>query len=109
MQGVSPRSSQAPTPSMREPLRFRQARLALLQLLFLYSQGLGSEPPVNPGRQQSHPEDDKGDNGNSTSAQYGDAYGMRQVRRHPGGSEIGGGHAGVMHHWNGGSHHDGSG
>src|SRR5690349_10657709 len=34
-------------PRMTEPLRFRQVRLALLQLLFLYFQGLSSESPIN--------------------------------------------------------------
>jgi len=54
-----------PNFSVREPLRFRQIRLALLQLLFLYFQGPGSESLIDPGRQQSQPEYDKGDGGNS--------------------------------------------
>src|SRR5260370_8083924 len=78
---------------MTEPLSFRQVRLASLQLLFLYFQGPGSESPIDPGRQQSQPEDDKGDGGNSGGAKRGDAYGVRQVRRHAGGGETGGGHA----------------
>ena len=40
-------------PDMTEPLRFRQIRLALLELLFLYLQGLGSQSPIHYGRQQS--------------------------------------------------------
>ena len=94
---------------MCEPLRFRQVRLALLQLLFLYFQGPGSESPINPGRQQSQPEYDKGDGSNSGGAECGDAYGMKRVRRHGGGGETGGGHAGVMHDGDRSTHHDGSG
>src|SRR5713226_6818320 len=87
MQGVSSCYPPGPTPCVREPLRFRQVSLALLQLFFLYFQGLGSESPINQGRQQSQPEDDKGGGGNSAGAKRGDAYGTRQVRRHAGGSE----------------------
>src|ERR1700731_486567 len=96
----------AEAPRMTEPLSFRQVRLAPLQLLFLDFQSLSSELPINPGRQQSQPEDDKGGGGNSGSAKWGDAYGMRQVRRRAGGRETGGGHAGVMHDGDGGTHHD---
>src|SRR5467141_498907 len=108
MQDVSSRHPPGPTPRMREPLRFRQVRLASLQLLFLYFQGPGSESPIHQGRQQSQPEDDKGGGGNSGGTKCGDAYGMRQVRRHAGGRETGGGHAGVMHDGDRGTHHDGS-
>src|ERR1700751_1184440 len=82
MHGVSPRYPPGPTPCMREPLRLRQVRLASLQLLFLEFQGLGSESPIHPGRQQSQPEDDKGNGGNSGGAKGRDAYGARHVRRH---------------------------
>src|ERR1700688_4516849 len=88
MHGVSPRYLPGPTPSVREPLRLRQVRLASLQLLFLQFQGPGRESPIHPGRQYSQPEDDKGDGGNSGSAKCGDAYGARQVRRHARGREI---------------------
>src|SRR2546425_1521091 len=77
-------------------------------LFFLYFQGPGSESPINQGRQQSQAEDDKGGGGNSGGAKCGGAYGMRQVRRHAGGRETGGGHAGVMHDGDRGTHHDGS-
>src|SRR6266481_1502417 len=93
---------------MTEPLSFRQVRLAPLQLLFLDFQSLSSELPINPGRQQSQPEDDKGGSGNSGGAQCGDAYGTRHVRRRTGGGETGGGHAGVMQDGDGGTNHDGS-
>src|SRR5438067_6377678 len=72
---------------MTEPLSFSQVRLASLQLLFLQFQGLDSESPIHPGRQQSQPQDDKGAGGNSGGAKCGDAYGMRQVRWHAGGRE----------------------
>src|SRR5207245_4323492 len=72
---------------MTEPLSFSQVRLASLQLLFLQFQGLDSESPIHPGRQQSQPEDDKGDGGNSGGAKCGDAYGVRQVRWHAGGQD----------------------
>src|SRR5260370_32202981 len=108
MCGLSPCHTPGPTPRVREPLRFRQIRLALLQLLFLYFQGLDSESPINKGRQQSQPEDGKGDGDNSGGPKCGDAYGMRQVRRHVKRSETGGGHACVMHDRDGGTHHDGS-
>src|ERR1700731_2654301 len=94
---------------MTEPLRFRQVRLALLQLLLLYFQGPGSESPIDPGRQKNQSEDDKGDGSNSGDAKRGDAYGLRQVRRRAGGGETGGGHAGVMHNGDRGTQHDGSG
>jgi len=68
MNGVSSRYPPGPTPCVGEPLRFRQVRLASLQLLFLQFQFLGSESPIQPGRQQSQPEDDPGDGGNSDSA-----------------------------------------
>src|SRR5712664_2497812 len=68
MQSVSSRYPPSPTPCVREPLRFRQVRLASLQLLFLQFQGLDSESPIHPGRHQSQPEDDKGDGGNSGGA-----------------------------------------
>src|SRR6267142_2510531 len=108
MNGVSSRYPPGPTPCVGEPLRFRQVRLASLQLLFLQFQFLGSESPIQPGRQQSQPEDDPGDGGNSDSAKRGDADGARQVRWHAGGRETGGGHAGVMHDGNGGTHQDSS-
>jgi hypothetical protein len=57
MHGVSSRYPPGPTPCVREPLRFRQVRLASLQLLFLQFQGLGSKSPIHPGRQQSQPEE----------------------------------------------------
>ncbi len=94
---------------MTEPLSFSQVRLASLQLLFLQFQGLDSESPIHPGRQQSQPEDDKGDGGNSGGAKRRDAYGVSQVGWHPGGREAGSGHAGVMHDGDRGTHHDGSG
>src|ERR1700687_5362940 len=94
---------------MTEPLSFRQVRLASLQLLFLQFQCLGSESPIQPGRQKSQPEDDPGDSGNSDGAKRGDADGVRQVRWHDGGGETSGGHAGVMHDGNGGTHQDSSG
>jgi len=94
---------------MTEPLSFSQVRLASLQLLFLQFQGLDSESPIHPGRQQSQPQDDKGDGGNSGGAKCGDAYGMRQVRWHAGGRETGGGHAGVMHDGDRSTHHDSAG
>src|SRR6202045_3431664 len=87
MQGVSSRYPPSPTPCVRESLRLRQVRLASLQLLFLQFQGLGSESPIPPGRQQSQPEDDKGDDGNSGGAECGDAYSVSQVRRHVRGRE----------------------
>src|ERR1700676_4020151 len=73
MQGVSSRYPPGPTPCVGEPLRLRQVRLASPQLLFLQFQGLGSESPIHPGCQQSQPEDDKGDGGNSGGAECGDA------------------------------------
>src|SRR5260221_6772094 len=97
MCGLSPRHTPGPTPSVREPLRFRQIRLALLQLLFLYFQGTCSASLIDPGRQQSQPEYDKGDGGNSGSAERGDSYGMKAVRRLAGGAETGSGHGGVKH------------
>ncbi len=108
MQGSSPRNPPGPAPCVREPLRFRQVRLASLQFRFLQFQGLSNESPIRPGRQQSQPEDDKGGGGNSGGAKYGDAYGLRQVCRHTRGRETGGGHAGVMHDGDGSTHHDGS-
>src|SRR5258708_12632072 len=66
---------------MTEPLRFRQEHLTSLQLLFLQFQGLGSESPIHPGRQQSQPEDGKGDGDNSAGAKCGDTYGIRRARR----------------------------
>src|SRR4029077_956440 len=108
MQGVSSRYSPGPTPRVREPLRLRQVRLASLQLLFLQFQGLGSESPIHRGRQQSQPEDDKGNSDNSGNAECGDTYGVRQVGRHPEGRETGGGHAGVMHDRDRSTHHGGS-
>src|ERR1700719_4509394 len=77
MHSVPPRYPPGPTPCVREPLRLRQVRLASLQFLFLQFQGLGSESPIHPGRQQGQPEDDKGDGGNSGGAKCGDAYGVR--------------------------------
>src|SRR5260370_5495383 len=77
MQGASSRYPPGPTPCVREPLRLRQVRLASLQLVFLQCQGLGSESPIHPGRQQGQPEDDKGDGGNAGGAKRGDAYGVR--------------------------------
>src|SRR6202051_4381153 len=109
MQGVSSRYPPGPTPCVREPLRLRQVRLTSLQLLFLQFQGLGSESPIDPGRQQSQPEDDKRDGGNSGGAKCGDAYGVRQVRRQARGHETGRGHAGVMHDGDRSTHHHGSG
>src|SRR3984893_16765717 len=109
MQGVSSRYPPGPTPCVREPLRLRQVRLASLQFLFLQFQGLGSESPIYPGRQQGQPEDDKGDGANSGGAKCGDAYGLRQVRWRAGGRETCGGHAGVMHDGDRSTHHDGSG
>src|SRR5260370_155264 len=109
MCGLSPCHTPGPTPRVREPLRFRQIRLALLQLLFLYFQGPGSESLIDPGRQQSQSEYDKGDGGNSEGAECGDAYGMQRFRRHAGGREPGSGHAGVMHDGDCSTHHDGSG
>src|SRR5258707_2909876 len=53
MHGVSSRYPPGPTPCVREPLRLHQVGLASLQLLFLQFQGLGSESPIHPGRQQS--------------------------------------------------------
>src|SRR6266404_9345988 len=94
---------------MREPLRFRQITLASLQLLFLQFQGLDRESSIRPGRQQSQPEDNKGDGCNSGGAECRDAYRVRQVRWHAGGRETGGGHAGVMHDGDRGAHHNGSG
>ncbi len=94
---------------MREALRLRQITLALPQLLFLQFQGLSGESPIHPGRQQSQPDDHKGDRGNSSRAQRGDAYCIREVRRHAGGREIGSGHASVMHDRDRGAHHYGSG
>src|SRR5260370_762903 len=91
MQGASSRYPPGPTPCVREPLRFRQVRLASLQLLFLQFQRLVSESPIHPERQQSQPEDEKGDGGNSGGAECGDAYGVRQVRRHARGRETAGG------------------
>src|SRR3984893_16455258 len=99
----------AEAPRMTEPLSFRQVRLASLQLLFLQFQCLGSESPIQPGRQQSQPEDDPGDGGDSDGAKRGDADGVRQVRWRAGGRETGGGHASVMHDGNGGTHQDSSG
>src|SRR5882672_5165430 len=109
MQGVSSRYPPGPTPCVREPLRFLQVRLASLQLLFLQFQGPGSESPIHPGRQQSQPEDDKGDGGNSGGAKCRDAYGVRQVRLYTGARETGGDHAGVMHDRDRSTHHAGSG
>src|SRR5439155_13927361 len=97
MQGVSSLYPPGPTPGVREPLRLRQIRLASLQLLFLQFQGLGSESPIRRGRQQSQPEDEKGNSDNSGNAECGDTYGVRQVGWHAEGRETGGGHAGVMH------------
>src|SRR5258708_27712152 len=108
MQGFSSRYPPNPTPRMREPLRFRQITLALLELLFLQLQGLGRESPIHPGRQQSQPEDDKGDGDNSGRAKGGDAYAFGRVRGHVGELETGGGHVGVMHDRDGGAHHEGS-
>src|SRR3981189_2414330 len=71
MQGVSSRYPPSPTPCVHEPLRFRQVRLASLQLLFLQFQGLGSESPIHSRRQQSQPEHDEGDGGNSGGANCG--------------------------------------
>src|ERR1700678_4523976 len=51
MQGVSSRYSPRPTACVREPLCFRQVRLASLQLLFLLFQDPGSLSPIQPGRQ----------------------------------------------------------
>src|SRR6266851_9595407 len=84
VQGVSPRYPPGPTPCVREPLRLRQIRLALLQLLFLQFQYLGSESPIHRGRQQYQSEDDEGGGGNSGGAEGGDVYGVRQVRWHAG-------------------------
>src|ERR1700724_2701050 len=109
MQSVSSRYPPGPTPCVREPLRLRQVRLTSLQLLFLQFQGLGSESPIHPGCQQSQPEDDQGGRDNSSGAECGDAYGTRQIRWHAGGREMGGGHAGVMHDGDRGTHHDGAG
>src|SRR6202140_131984 len=109
MQGVSSRYPPGPTPCVREPLRLRQVRLTSLQLLFLQFQGVGRESPIHPGRQYSQPEDDKRDGGNSGGAKCGDAYGVRQVRRHARGRETGGGHAGIMHYGDRSTHHNGSG
>src|SRR6202035_6124417 len=71
MQGVPSRYPPGPTPCVREPLRLRQVRLASLQLLFLQFQGLDSESPIHPGRQQSQPEDDEGDDSDSGGAKCG--------------------------------------
>src|SRR5216684_8347107 len=109
MHGVSSRYPPGPTSCVRESLRLRQVRLTSLQPLFLQFQGLGSESPIHPGRQQSQPEDDKGGGDNSGGAECGDVYGVRQVRRHARGRETGGGHAGVMHDWDRSTHHGGSG
>src|SRR5438309_11668420 len=51
-------------PRMTQPLRFRQARLAALQVPF-------RESPVHPPRQERHPEDDEADSATSRRAKRG--------------------------------------
>src|SRR5258708_40370532 len=81
MQGVSSRYPPGPTPGMREPLRFRQVRLASLQLRSLQFQGLGSESPIHPGCQQGQPEDHTGGAANSPRATPAHPSALRELPR----------------------------
>src|SRR5580692_1341414 len=93
---------------MTEPLSFRQVGLASPQPLFLPFQTLGRGSPLHSRRQQSQPEDDKGDGSNSGGTECGDAYGVSQVRRNASGRKTRGGHAGVVHDGDRSTHYEGS-